>query len=361
MKKIIVLLFAAALLCTTGCKKDDPAPVANSSNSGNGNGGTTPPAEINREGMYKPNGKIVNIVSSGNGTAEVWNWENGQLQSVSESGGDLLADFSYKTDGRVSSVTRYGSQFSGTMGVTYNGEYISRISLMNGDSEVAGASVSHNANNKVGSASLNLSDNYLLDIFNSTLSQYLSDTANLAPQVDSVQGNLAFDWNGENVSAARMGLSFRVKIMWGTLRGMLTNLSALGVDTSAFNLLSDDTPIIFKITARDTAYYTAYDNKVNPFRHYLGNLENLLQLDASVLSANNVKAGTISGTVTVEIKAEISASILGQTFTQVIPLYSTSQPLPSSVIDNTYIYNSANYPTSVTDSEGNVTTYTYAQ
>lgn len=373
MKKVIVMLCAAAVLCLTGCKKENPAPETGSSTSAPAPTPTpTPTPESNSEGLYNPNCKIIRIETAYNGTSEEWDWDdNNRLQSVLDGDGAVRSAFTYDEHGRVSSVIRYGNQLSGTMGVTYNGNYISRISLVNGGAEVVGASISHNSNHKISSATLNLSDNYLINMFNMMLARYLTDSTgnSLAPEVDSLQGSMAFDWNGENVSMARMDVRFRVTVMLGMLKNVLSSLSSFGIDSTMLtyvDALPDNTPIIFKITARDTANYTSYDDKVNPFRHYMGNLEKLLQLDASMLSANNAIAGTVSGTASIAISAEITATVFGQTITQEIPFTTLNQPLPSSVlplsvINNRYTYNSANYPVSVTNGEGISTTYTYAQ
>ena len=361
MKKVIVMFCAAALLCLVGCKKEDPTPAATSTtSSSSGGGGGTPAPESNQEGVYNPNCKIVKIETNGE-TTEEWDWDdNNRLQSVLDGNGSVRTTFTYD-DNRVNSVTRYGSQLSGTIGVTYSGNYISRISLVNGGADVVGATVSH-SNNKISGATLKMSDTYLMDMFNALLTQYVTDSVgnSLAHEVDNVQGSMNIDWNGENVRQIRMDVSFRVKILWGALKGVISNLSAFGVDSSMIayaNALPDNTPIIFNVTARDTANYTSYDSKVNPFRHYLGNLENLLQLDASMFSANNAIAGTVSGTANIAISAEIT--VFG--YTQEVPFTTLDRPLPSSVISNSFTYNSDNYPTSVTDSEGNITTYTYQQ
>ena len=366
MKKVIVMLCAAAVLCLTGCKKENPAPETGSSTSAPAPTPTpTPTPESNSEGLYNPNCKIIRIETAYNGTSEEWDWDdNNRLQSVLDGDGAVRSAFTYDEHGRVSSVTRYGNQLSGTMGVTYNGNYISRISLVNGGAEVVGASINHNSNQKISSATLNLSDNFLINMFNMMLAQYLTDSTgnSLAPEVDNVQAGMNIDWNDENVRQIRMDVGFRVKIMWGALKGVVSNLGAFGIDSTMIayaNALPDNTPIIFNITARDTANYTSYDDKVNPFRHYMGNLEKLLQLDASMFSANNAIAGTVSGTASIALSAEIT--IYG--YTQEIPLTPTplNRPLPSSVINNRYTYNSANYPVSVTNGEGISTTYTYAQ
>ena len=350
MKKIFALVCTAAMLCMMGCTKEKQQDNNDATNGSNNGGGTPPPTVVEKEGLYNPAMRITNIVYGDNTPAERWEWGSTQLQSVKENDGSVLMSFGYDATGRVNSIERNISEWGGTLGVYYSGDYVDRITLEQGGESVVEALVQHNNNHQVSGASLDLSDSYLLDIFNSALEEYIgNDSAeNLpAPTIDNAQASIAFDWAGRNVSASRMNVAFQATVSLGTIKQYILPFLS-GTDSLMLAAFPDRTPITFHVTMNDTASYI-YDDKVNPFRHYMGKLFDLANLDVEMLSANNVREKNHTGALSLEI----SVSIL------TLPAYSYS--LPDRSKSFTYRYNDGNYPTSVTDQDEVITTYVYQE
>ena len=346
-----MMMCTAALLLTVGCKKEEPQ-----NNSGNGSGGEQPQQRDLREGAYDPVCKIAGVTYSDGSTPEVWTWQNGKLQHVNQ---DVL--FSYRSDGRVDNVTVNnlslgdvlpGTQLSGTMSVSYSGDYISDIVVENQGTQVLTAQVQHNSSNKVSGATLGLDNELLLDLFNMMLAQFLNDSTgsgNAATGVDNVSGQVAFTWQGENVSQARLNVGFRVASTVGTLVDLVgeENLDMFGTYGQYLTLLPDNQPLYFTIAVGDTVDYT-YDNKVNPYKNYLG------RVHISCLSQNNMDMEVHNGSIGVVISTSLFGSM--------IQLYQTSYPLP---IDDKYYeyssYNNAGCPLRMVDQEGTVTEFQYME
>ena len=351
MKKLFVALCAVAMVAMVACKKDPVSPDPDNHDQ---------PGEFdNREGAYDPVCKIV-AVNYDDGTAsDEWIWEDDKLQRVNQ---DVL--FTYRADGRVGSVQLQNIEtggllpvegLAGTMNVSYNGEYISTLSVNSNGTEVFSVQVQHNGNNKVSGATIDLSDNLLLELFNTMLAQFLGDSAssdNMVTGVDNVSGNISFSWNGDNVNQALMALGFRVATTLGTLVNVIgeDNLSMFGENASTlamFATMFPNQPLYFNITVGDTANYT-YDNQVNPFRHYLG------RLDISALTANNVLTEQHNGNAHITINTTLGG--------QNMQIYETDYPLPLESSYNEYReYNAAGCPLRVIDINGVEITYQYME
>lgn len=343
-----MMLCTAALLLTVGCKKEEQ-------HNNTSSGGNEPQRDL-REGAYDPVCKITGVTYNDGSTPEVWSWQDGKLQNVNQ---DVL--FAYRSDGRVDNVTVNnlslgdllpGTQLSGTMSVNYSGDYISSIVVENAGTQVLTAQVQHNSNNKVSGASLVLDNELLLDLFNMMLAQFLGDSANsddAVSSVDNVDGNVAFTWQGENVSQARLNVSFRVTSTVGTLVDLVgeENLSMFGSYAQYLTMLPDNQPLYFNIAVGDTVDYT-YDNKVNPYKNYLG------RVHISCLSQNNMDMEMHNGLINVAISTSLFGSM--------IQLYQTSYALP---IDNKYYeyssYNNAGCPLRMVDQDGVVTEFQYME
>lgn len=351
MKKLFVALCAVAMVAMVACKKGDPTPDNPSDNP-------TQQRDL-REGAYDPVCKISGITYSDGSDSEVWTWENGKLQRVNN---DVL--FTYGSDGRVSQVELQnietggllpGANLSGTMKVNYSGDYISSLTVVNSGTELMTAQVEHNSANKVSGATLDLSSNMLVDVFNSLLVQFLGDSAgsdNMVTGVDNVSGNVLFTWDGDNVSQAMMNIGFRVATTLGTLVDLIgeDNLDMFGENGSMLALaaaLMPNQPLYFNVSVGDTVLYT-YDSHANPYRHYLG------RVHISTLSANNLLTEQHLGNAHVTI----TTTLAGQT-TQI---YETDYPLPLGASVNEYLeYNDADCPLRFVDIDGVETTIQYKE
>ena len=299
----------------------------------------------------------LGITYSDGSEAEVWSWQDGRLQHVNQN-----VMFSYLSDGRVDQVDIAnlslgellpGTQLSGTLHLDYSGDYISNLTVSNNGMQVLAVQVQHDDNShKVSGAMLDMSEDLLLDLFNMLLAQFLNDSTgsgNVATSVDNVTGSVAFQWEGNNVSQARLNVGFRVESTVGTLVNLIgeENLEMFGSYAQYLTLLPDNQPLYFDVTVGDTVDYT-YDNKVNPFKNYLG------RVHISCLSANNMNLEVHSGNAHVAI----STTILYQT----VQVYQTSYPLPIGSNSYEYMeYNAAGCPLRIRDDGGVVTEIQYME
>ena len=344
------MLCFATLLLAVGCKKEEQ-------NQNQGSGNSDPYAQHDqREGAYDPVCKITGVTYNDGTEAEVWTWADGKLQHVNQN-----VQFTYRSDGRVDRVDvanlslgdlMQGMALSGTMQLNYSGDYISSIAVTNSGTQVLAAQVQHNSNNKVSGATLEMSNDLLVDLFNMVLAQFLNDstaTGNAVTAVDNVSGNVAFQWDGNNVSQARLNVGFRVESTVGTLVDLVgeENLSMFGTYGQYLTFLPDNQPLYFTVSVGDTVDYT-YDNKVNPYKNYLG------RVHISCLSANNMDMEVHNGNANVII----STTILGS----MMQLYETNYALPLNNKSYDYEqYNSANCPTRMVDQDGVVTLIQYME
>ncbi len=349
MKKIFMALCAMAMVAFVACKKDPVTPTPDNND----------PAEQHdsREGAYDPACRIVAVSYSNDTPDEEWVWEDGKLQRVNN---DIV--FSYREDGRVDQVQISNIEtggllpignLSGTMAVGYNGEYISSLSVVNGGAEVLTVNVQHGSDKKVSGATLDLADNVLLDLFNTMLAQFLADSTgqgDFATAVDNVTGSVSFSWEGNNVRQALLALGFRVATTVGTLIDVVgeENLSSVfGQYGSYLTVVPATQPLYFNVTVGDTVAYT-YDNKTNPYRHFLG------RLDVSALTANNVETAIHNGNAHITI----GTTIMGQT----MQLYETDYALPVESTFNDYLeYNAAGCPLRMEDADGTVIEFQYEE
>ena len=365
MKKIITVLCCASLMLVAGCKKEEQP-----NNQGSGN--SDPVVQHDeREGAYDPVCKIAGITYNDGTVPETWLWDTttGHLMSVNDDdmcGGYVeRVRFTYRPDGRVDQVDVSnlslgellpGTQLSGTLHVDYSGDQVSSIAVTNSGTQVLAAQVQHNSNNKVSGATLEMSNDLLVDLFNMVLAQFLNDSTgsgDAVTAVDNVSGNVAFQWDGNNVSQARLNVGFRVESTVGTLVDLVgeDNLSMFGTYGSLLAMaaaITPNLPLYFTVAVGDTVDYT-YDNKVNPYKNYLG------RVHISCLSANNMNMEVHNGNANVIISTSLGGGSLQQ-------IYQTNYALP--INDKSYDYeqyNSANCPTRIVDQDGVVTLIQYME
>lgn len=365
MKKIITVLCCASLMLVAGCKKEEQP-----NNQGSGN--SDPVVQHDeREGAYDPVCKIAGITYNDGTAPETWLWDTttGHLMSVNDDdmcGGYVeRVRFTYRPDGRVDQVDISnlslgellpGTQLSGTLHLDYSGDYISNLTVSNNGMQVLAAQVQHDDNShKVSGATLDMSEDLLLDLFNMLLAQFLNDSTgsgNAATSVDNVTGSVAFQWEGNNVSQARLNVGFRVESTVGTLVNLVgeENLSTFGTYGTLLALaaaFAPNQPVYFTVSVGDTVDYT-YDNKVNPFKNYLG------RVHISCLSANNMDMEVHNGNIGVVISTSLSG--------QMTQIYQTSYPLPIESNSYEYLeYNASGCPLRIRDDGGVVTEIHYME
>lgn len=354
---------AVALLGMTACQKDDltPEPTA-TQNQGSGETPQTP-AETDRAGVYAPESKIVSISVDGE-LSEEWNWEDGKLMSVSNAAGQDKVNFTYGADGRVNTMTVNATDMlSGTVTMTYSGESLSRLALDGANSVTA--QLTNNANNKVTKATLDLGDidlSTLLGMFQSAVSEFVGDgdMSGVITGVDSISGSMDFGWAGANVSTTITTIGARLATTIGRVAAVMPSSSEFYSTLQQRAQSNPNMPLFIKVTLSDTSRYS-YDQKVNPFRHYMGNMvaveNNVPHFNVAALSANNVTEERRSASVKLGVATVIS--IMSNEIYQT--LYNTDKPMYSIESAYSYSYRSDNYPETVTGDSGQTTTYTYQQ
>lgn len=359
MKKLLAAMCAVALLGMTACQKDDPTATQNQGS------GETPqtPAETDHAGVYAPGSKIVSISVDGE-LSEEWNWEDGKLMSVSNAAGQDKVNFTYGTDGRVNTMTVNATDMlSGTVTMTYSGESLSQLALDGANSVTA--QLTNNANNKVTKAALDLGDidlSTLLGMFQSAVSQFIGDgdMSGVITGVDSISGSMDFGWAGANVSTTITTIGARLATTIGRVAAVMPSSSEFYSTLQQLAQSNPDMPLFIKVTLNDTSSYS-YDQKVNPFRHYMGNMvtveNHVPHFNVAALSANNVTEEHRSASVKLGVATVINFMGIERYQT----LYNTSQPMYSTESAYSYSYRSDSYPETVTGDSGQTTTYTYQQ
>ncbi|MCR5589305.1 MAG: hypothetical protein K6F72_06795 [Bacteroidales bacterium] len=365
MKKILVALCAVALIGLTGCKKDNVAPEEPSAESGSGQSDPERPPQSGTwadiPGVYSPAAKIVTVNEDGT-LSETWRWEDDLLKVVKSDDGSEKVRFTHDERGRVKTMTINGEgRISGTVNVSYNGDQISRMSLMNGSSEVFGATLTYSGG-KVTKGLLNVSDMMVFEMFNAMLARYLGgegDSLDIVTGIDEVGGDINFIWDGDNVNMVNIGVSARLKTTLGKIVEMIPDMSIFGDYGPVIQGLAAIYPnreVYIKVSMRDTAEYTYNTSYVNPLRRYLGGAftidDNMPRFEVATLSRNPQAHEYHHGSAT----AEISVQLYGPT---AVTIWEQSMPLPSS--DRSYNYSttrSDGYPETV-DNGISIKTYIY--
>jgi hypothetical protein len=354
---------AVALFGMTACQKDDPTPEPTATqNQGSGETPQTP-TETDRAGVYAPESKIVSISVDGE-LSEEWNWEDGKLMSVSNAAGQDKVNFTYGADGRVNTMTVNATDMlSGIVTMTYSGESLSQLALDGANSVTA--QLTNNASNKVTKATLDLGDidlSTLLGMFQSAVSEFVGDgdMSGVITGVDSISGSMDFGWAGANVNTAITTIGARLATTIGRVAAVMPSSSEFYSTLQQIAQSNPDMPLFIKVTLCDTSSYS-YDQKVNPFRHYMGNMvaveNNVPHFNVAALSANNVTEERRSASVKLGVATVIS--IMSNEIYQT--LYNTDKPMYSTESAYSYSYRSDSYPETVTGDSGQTTTYTYQQ
>lgn len=339
-RKLYIAFCAVAMLATVACNKEPLQSPASD--------GATPTEQPRREGEFNPECKISIITFSDNTAPELWFWNDstGLLMSVEVA--DLCGGytdktlFAYNADGRVNTVTMTGTdpdsvpllgELSGMVTVEYGGNKVATLSLTDDGEVRLRADVEHDGP-KVSGATLSFSNNMLADLFNHVMSEF--NYGNLGISADSVSGNVAFVWSGDNVSRMLFSVAFRAGTTLGAVR------QVMGYDSIAgFANLPDSEPIRITVVISDTVDYT-YDNMPNPYCGFLG------RVHISALTAGNVTSEEHNATATVTFGTAATPQILR---------YTRPMPLPTRTCR--YDYNDKGFPVSLTDDKGVVSFYEY--
>lgn len=339
MKKVLVALCAVALLGLTACKKDDPTPANNNPGTvvNPGNNDAVPDAP-GQPGIFNPSAKIATVSLDGS-LSETWNWEQGRLSSVTDADGSEQVHFLYDNQGRVSTMVLNGDgQLSGTVSFSYANNNVERISLVNEGAELLGADVTYNGT-KVSKATLDMSDNMILDIFNDLIVQYLGTALNVdltGTSIENVQGNVNFRWNGDDVNLIVTNVSGRIKSTIGQVAPLIANVSLFSNYAGAIQELAEHFPnnkVYLSLTLVDSAEYTYNTNYFNPMRRYLGKLftmeDDLPRVEVAAFSTHPVATEHHHGNATATLSVEFVTN-----YPTALPPYTMA--LPGN--DMSYIY-----------------------
>lgn len=362
MKKSLAAMCAVALLGMTACQKEANEPDTAAANQGGG----TPASTMSAPGSYHPGAHIASIAID-EAVSETWNWQGENLTSVTKADGSEKVSFTYGNDGRVQSFRLNGDgMLSGNVAVSYNGNNISRLTVQNDGEELPVEAVVTNNNGKPSEVVLQLTNDALLDMFNSTISAMMgSEAGESITGVDSVSASISLDWQGgDNVKTTVTHIGARLATTLGTIVSLIPDLSSLGSMGTVIQQYAENnpnTPVYIKVEMSDTATY-AYDQYTNPFRHYLGDMASMSgevpQFNVATVSANNVTEATHKAMANINIYTTIS--FLGTT--QMIPLYNKPMPLADNYVMYEYTYREDGYPLTVTGSDdGSTKSYNYQQ
>jgi hypothetical protein len=336
MKKVFIVFAATALaLGFVACtEKENITPTG---------GDTTPTEPTYQEGVYAPLMKIETL-NYDDGTVQTWNWNGEQLMSVTE--GNDSRQFTY-SNGRIAQVSGTMSNLmgmipnvTGVVSFTYNGNLLDKSTVNSDGTDLALMTFNH-ADGKISSVDAAVDAEYISGMLDGMMTgakgqkinpkQILLDTSD-----NSIHAELV--WEGKNVKQmVVMGnIPFELsKEAYETLKPYLPVEQAMLSLIDLYFLVSDAIPL--QISISDTMDYT-YDNKINPYYCYMG------ELVPANLSLNNYLTMSSHGTATISV-----------TLTET-PMKVVSQPI-NDYEEYTYEYNEKNYPTYVEGSKNYSITY----
>ena len=330
MKKAFISFFAAALaLGFVSCNKensvepigDDPAP-------------TEPTYQ---EGVYAPLMK-VSAITYDDGTAETWTWDGNLLTSVASTGGDTR-QFSYNGQ-HVVGTAGTESGVPAQVSFTYNGNDLAKCVMNNNGTDVMMLTFSH-AGGKVSGADVALDAEYISGMLDGLLLKGKGkhvDPKQVFLDANDNCARLDFVWNDKDVAQMVVSGSIPFALtreMYETIKPYLPVDESILSIADMYFLLSPSLPL--SINVSDTIDYT-YDNKINPYYCYLG------EVDPTNFSLHNVLTAISHG------KVSISANLFQN------PMQLFEQSL-GDYKEYSYQYNDRNYPTAVEGSENYTITY----
>lgn len=340
MRKIMMTFCAMSMFAFMACSSDDDSPSA----------------PVVAPGT---SGTIASITVN-NSLYEVWNWDDEHLTSVTNgANGQEKVRFSYDGNGRVKNVVFSSLVLAGiplnstTLKVHYNGDEIGMLRMVRSDnSDIFVADVNYDGD-KISGATLDIDNSMVFTLFNTILPMILGRNMDLSDtliRIDRIDGNIDFDWTGNNVSSLLLEIDVDAKSTAGQLAELVGDLSIFGDNASEIEsiIAADPTRVVnLSVTINDTANYT-YDSHKNPYQGYMG------QLDVSTLSAQNALTEKISRWVNLQV----STKYVGIT----IPLLNKTYPLTSSSKTYSYqLYNEGGYPVKVSMNNGEAREYRYKE
>lgn len=331
MKKILLAVCAIAVVSLTGCKKDDPTPE---------------PQPTTGEGIYNPEAHIA-TVSNDDGTQH-WVWAGSKLDRIEsrdlEGEAAGVQQFSYNGN-RVSSITQTVEGIETETRVTYSGNLISAIGIYTDGNRSVNAAVSHNAGNKINRIDLDVDASYISTLLGDLIGDIDLGGAKNGSKFTLNNADIyaTLEWQGDNVSRMIINADINAGITMEDISQFIDLTEVLG-DAAAFvSLIQGEQPLT--ISLKDTIDYT-YDDQHNPLQGMIG------MLDPQVLSANNYTIMDNHGMA--DVNLTINIPFVGP--------YPIERSVPvARVMDFVYTYNNAGFPLTVTDDQGNQTTYTYQE
>ena len=333
MKKILMAVCVISVLSLVGCKKDsnDPTPT---------------PQEQGSEGIYNPGAKIATRTTD-NGM-EQWVWDGAKVDRIESADLDGnvtgVQQFTYNGD-RIATATQTVEGIETEMRVNYSGNLVSSIGVYTDGTQSLNATVNHNAANKISSIHLDVDASYITNLLGSLMQgggfNFVNAKGGRKLSLTSTDINATFEWQGDNVSRMIIVADIEAGVTMDDIAQVVDLNAMLGDMASLLALIQGEQPLTVHL--RDTIDFT-YDDQHNPLQGFIG------LLDPQVLSANNYMLMDNHGIA--DINLTLNVPIMGP-----YPI-EHSQPIVR-VMDYYYTYNGAGFPLTVTDDEGNSTTYTY--
>lgn len=371
MKRAIAALCVLAFFAgMVSCKKDKNEEIIP---SGNENVYENPTYV---EGVFNPGRHLVTIV--GPGISQQWSWNEGkpkQLTGISDVVNTQSYNFSYKGSGRLATslYNAEGNNFAYTF--EYDEGWLDELAVRKNDALWYDGSVSH-ADGHISRVDYSdLSTDFIASMAMQLLNR---DIDNVSFGLIEPSFSVDYHWDGMNVASEEYsaGVSGSMSLM------QLYNLFSDEISDGNLGNYAALLPLLIENMGDSSYFYTVdvdaainytYDTNYNP---YLGFWGDGLLLNTKVLSANNITAANLSGTVrfvstiTIHLPSECPAWIPEQYQSY----WFIIQPLLNGLeipIDETfpleqsqtfaYKYNSIGFPTEYTTEAGKTYTLTYKE
>lgn len=337
MKKLFLPLAATALMMlAAACNKEqivDPPAEDDTTH-------VTPPAieePTYQEGIYEPLMKIASIEKD-DGNTDTWNWTGDLLTSVSSTDG-TSRQYTYDNR-RLVSATGAAFGASGDVMFTYDGDQLARCMVSTNDSTLAMLTFNH-ADGRISGADVAVDARYISGMLDGLIPSMrkgrLFDPKQITLDENDNSIHVDFVWSGKDVARVVVtgDIPFELtKEMYEAMKPYLPVDSSQLALVDLYFMISNSLPM--QILVNDTIDYT-YDNKINPFYCYLG------EINPTCFSLHNVLSASNQGRVAINV-------------TLMSPMQVFEQPIEDYKV-YTYDYNDRNYPVEVIGSENYTITY----
>lgn len=348
----------ALILGTTSCKKDKDNDRPNGDE-----------AEY-VTGIFNPSKHIKTV--SGPSVAQRWNWDGSSLTSISDNENLVNYTFVYKGSGRQGVVNFQDAEQTRRYTYSYDEGTLDNIEFRENDQLMYNGQAFYQSGKLSHMNYTNLSTKFMLQTANRQLGLNLPTESTISMPNPSF--TVDYTWTGNNISSEKINVTLNGTVgvqelfdLFGSQLG--GNMGSYAAILPLIIQSMGDMTADFTITINRNEAYT-YDSKKNPFYGYWG--DGLL-FNTKVLSKNNVLTAKTTGTARFQSQIRITLpeqcpEWLSQyaSMWTIVRAFLNNRELPvdqTIPLDNnqsfTFKYNGDNYPTQVTNSDGQTFSYGY--